>query len=223
MDVSVVLLARHAIEELTSGIGMTGVTRRLVYEMDEDPAEIGSVALAARCVERQPPDFSIGRRRSFAIGGDRCSDGQLGTGCELLLSPLDLATEHCPVDPPPLDVGEVVDGPEQRDEGAVGSPPRLFVGETFDLPNDGAPQVAEPVEEEIVLVGVSSRKVSPLVAHDADAMSRDRDGWRFGNEASPKRGSAGVNRGAAGDLGARPDPATSSFGAPSPPVRTISR
>lgn len=42
---------------------------------------------------------------------------------------------------------------------------RLLVGEAIHLPHDGAPQAAQPIEEEIVLVVVPARKVSRLVVH----------------------------------------------------------
>ncbi len=74
------LLASRAIKKLTSGVRMAGVARRLIDEMDEHPAELGSVSLAGRCVERQLPDCSVGCRCSLAIGRDGISDGQLGTG-----------------------------------------------------------------------------------------------------------------------------------------------
>ncbi len=46
------LLAGRAIEELTSGIRVTGVARRFVDEVDEHPAEVGAMSPVARGGER---------------------------------------------------------------------------------------------------------------------------------------------------------------------------
>src|SRR5580700_11363466 len=101
---------------------MAGVARRLVDQMQYDETQIGRTACAARRIERRGPDVRVGGCRPGTVSGDNTFRGHLRTWIELRLLATGRLTAHDAIDPPPLEVREVIHDAEERNELSVRRP-----------------------------------------------------------------------------------------------------
>ena len=155
-------LARDTVEELTGRIRVAGMSRRLVDQVQEDPPQVETVAEATRLGERKVPHRLLCLLRPVAISGGRVRRGEVG-GTELRFAPTDVGAAEAAVDPPPLDVSEVIHDAHDRYQAAIRSPSRLFVVESVEFPQDGTPEVAKPSEQQLTLVRVAWRNAHHIV------------------------------------------------------------
>src|SRR5206468_1610430 len=88
-------------------------------------------------VRRGANDF-FGAVRSRVVGGNRLFAGDVVAEGELLVARRKWASEVSPVDPSPLDVRQVVDDAEDREQMALGSPAKLIFRQSFRRSHDVA-------------------------------------------------------------------------------------
>jgi hypothetical protein len=78
-------------------------------------------------------DDGVSRDWLQSVGIESGIDGHVGPGSKLLLAAAYLGTTEPTVDPPPLDLGEVTDDAQKRDQAALGPPSRLVVIDAVQL------------------------------------------------------------------------------------------
>jgi hypothetical protein len=134
-------------------VSVPGVSGRLVDEMEKYPAQ-ADVLFAlqpAGGVQRSRTHEGVRLSRPLPVRAKGGANRQVGAGMELRLTALDLHAEESAVDPAPLDMGQVVNDPDQTEQSAVGAPVRGPVSHRR-LAQDGASKEAEPVEEQLLVV-----------------------------------------------------------------------
>jgi hypothetical protein len=140
---------------------------RLFYEVQNDPSEVNwrveaeqrvsgrPVALPsdARYVEIRccPHDF-VRPLRLRPIAGARIVDAE-AVGSELIGTRRELRREIAAFDPAPLDMREMVDDPDDRQQTAVRPPPRLLVRQSIGDGNKLLALVVEGAQQQLTLVG----------------------------------------------------------------------
>ena len=142
---------RAAVEHLARRVGVTGVPRGLLDEVQHCPPKVERLvepeqhvrgrtapfAAEARCLEGVGREHDLlGAGGACGVRVDRTGQGQFVADAELLLARRELVAEVAAVDPAPLDVREMVDDPDDRQEAPVGRPPRLLVGEPAGRSDD---------------------------------------------------------------------------------------
>lgn len=77
---------------------------------------------------------------------------------ELVLAPSHVGAAEPPVDPSPLDMGEVVHHADKRDEPSFGSPAGLGVIDALEIAQHSPSQVPQPVEQQFLFILAPLRK-----------------------------------------------------------------
>ena len=157
------------VEQLSYGVGMTGVARRFVDEVEGDPTEVPAFcpAIASRRLrEKQRVDGGIGVVRLLPIGGDGFVEAHVISRVELKFATAHLGIAETPLDPPPLDIPEMVDDTDERYQFSIGGPAGLSVVESLRVPDDGASEVAKPLEEHHFLIRAAGGKANVLGCHE---------------------------------------------------------
>jgi hypothetical protein len=112
-------------------------------------------------VERQRPDDPLRRDRTRFVRADHRGQAQAVDLERLVVGAIERTTEVSAVDPAPLDVRQVMDDADERQQASSGTPPGLLVVESVDLAQHRTTQEAPPTQEQFTLVG--GREVDLLV------------------------------------------------------------
>ena len=161
-------LAGCAVEQCSCRVGVSCVARSLVDQVERHPPQILSPGPSLRIgdpIECHRPDRRVGRGCPSAIRVERSVDAQIDAGCELRLSAAHLDSAEPAVDPSPLDMRQVVDDSKQRDQSFAGSPARLRIVQTVEISDHGTPEVSEPLQQQLPLVGVARWESDVVVRH----------------------------------------------------------
>ena len=123
---------------------MPGVMRGLFDEMQDDPAKIERFAQTpttharwklpfmteTKCVEaRRGTDHPVGLLRLIPVRVDQFAQRRMFD--KFLIPAWERTLEIAPFDPPPFDLGQMVEDSRDREQTSVRRPSRLFVGETI--------------------------------------------------------------------------------------------
>ena len=125
-----------AVEQFPGRVGVPGVSSSLVDQMQYHPAQVVAfrpVAGIRLLSQFQGMDDGVSRDWLQSVGIESGIDGHVGPGSKLLLAAAYLGTTEPTVDPPPLDLGEVTDDAQKRDQAALGPPSRLVVIDAVQL------------------------------------------------------------------------------------------
>ena len=99
------------------------------------------------------------------MGADRHIDSHVRLRAKLLLAPAHLDAREPPVDPSPLDAGEVTHDAKQWDEPSIGSPSGLCVIQAIQIAQHGSAQVIEPLQQHLLLILAARRKAYVVMRH----------------------------------------------------------
>lgn len=147
------LLAGGSVEQFADSIGMPAVTSRLVDQVKKHPAQT-NVPLTLQLtgvVQRSRSHKGVRHQPPLLVRANGRVDRQLLAGLEFGLIALNSHSEEATVDPAPLDVGQMVDDPDQTQQTFLGTPMGILIAHRC-LSDDGAPKEAEPVQEQLLLI-----------------------------------------------------------------------
>lgn len=96
------LLSGRAVKQLANRIRMARMTRRLVYQVEHNPSQVGTGLHGAGNRQRWcRTDHCVGGCPALLIGVLCAGDGQFRPGHKLCVCSLGAAPEDAPVDPAP--------------------------------------------------------------------------------------------------------------------------
>jgi hypothetical protein len=137
---------------------------RLVDDVQKNPPKVTPAGLVVQRVEGHRTHRGFRGGCPIAVSAERRLQGQCSIWPELLFVSRDFFSFEAAADPAPLDVGQVVDNTDERDQLAVRCPTRPVLIDPVEVPQHCTPEVTQPAEKKLSLVAGSRREPEFIVS-----------------------------------------------------------